>query len=110
MCLEMRRLNAQNLIKAGNILTPGTDNYVGTAPEFRREPKPIWTEPGMGTIAAIEGLVELGMTPSQAIVVRLRMLDPEPASFVVVTRQSGNPLTQNVCGSRSGQLGVRFEL
>jgi len=66
--LEMRRLNAQKLIKAGNILTPGTDNYVGTAPEFRREPKPIWTEPGMGTITAIEGLVELGMTPAQAIV------------------------------------------
>jgi imidazolonepropionase-like amidohydrolase len=66
--IEMRRLNAQKLIKAGNILTPGTDNYVGTAPEFRRDPKPIWTEPGMGTIAAIEGLVELGMTPAQAIV------------------------------------------
>jgi imidazolonepropionase-like amidohydrolase len=61
----MRRLNAQKLIKAGNILTPGTDNYVGTAPEFRREPKPIWTEPGRGTITAIEGL---GMTPAQAIV------------------------------------------
>jgi imidazolonepropionase-like amidohydrolase len=66
--IEMRRLNAQKLIKAGNILTPGTDNYVGTAPEFRRDPKPIWTEPGTGTIAAIEGLVELGMTPAQAIV------------------------------------------
>ena len=66
--IEMRRLNAQKLIKAGNILTPGTDNYVGTAPEFRREPKPIWTEPGLGTITAIEGLVELGMTPAQAIV------------------------------------------
>ena len=66
--LEMRRLNAQKLIKAGTILTPGTDNYVGTAPEFRREPKALWTEPGLGTIAAIEGLVELGMTPSQAIV------------------------------------------
>jgi cytosine/adenosine deaminase-related metal-dependent hydrolase len=49
-------------------VTPGTDNYVGTAPEFRREPKRAWTEPGIGTIAAIEGLVELGMTPAQAIV------------------------------------------
>src|SRR5262249_54849819 len=37
--LEMRRLNAQKLIRAGAILTPGTDNYIGTAPEFRREPK-----------------------------------------------------------------------
>ena len=52
--IEMRRLNAQKLIRAGNILTPGTDNYVGTAPEFRREPKPIWTEPGMGTITAMK--------------------------------------------------------
>jgi imidazolonepropionase-like amidohydrolase len=70
--IDMRRLNAQKLIKAGNILTPGTDNYVGTAPEFRRDPKPIWTEPGMGTITAIEGLVELGMTPAQAIVAATR--------------------------------------
>jgi imidazolonepropionase-like amidohydrolase len=65
--IEMRRRNAQKLIAAGAILTPGTDNYVGTAPEFRREPKPRWTEPGLGTIAAIEGYVELGMTPMQAI-------------------------------------------
>jgi len=66
--IETRRLNAQKLIRAGAVLTPGTDNYVGTAPEFRREPKPAWTEPGLGTIAAIEGYVELGMTPMQAIV------------------------------------------
>ncbi len=65
--IETRRLNAQKLIRAGAILTPGTDNYVGTAPEFRREPKQKWTEPGLGTIAAIEGYVELGMTPMQAI-------------------------------------------
>ena len=38
--IETRRLNAQKLIRAGAVLTPGTDNYVGTAPEFRREPKP----------------------------------------------------------------------
>jgi imidazolonepropionase-like amidohydrolase len=65
--IEMRRRNAQKLVRAGAILTPGTDNYVGTAPEFRREPKQSWTEPGLGTIAAIEGYVELGMTPMQAI-------------------------------------------
>ncbi len=63
----MRRRNAEKLVRAGVILTPGTDNYIGTAPEFRREPKPLWTEPGMGTITAIEGYVELGMTPLQAI-------------------------------------------
>jgi imidazolonepropionase-like amidohydrolase len=65
--IEMRRHNAEKLVRAGAILTPGTDNYIGTAPEFRREPKPLWTEPGMGTITAIEGYVELGMTPLQAI-------------------------------------------
>ena len=63
----MRRRNAEKLVRAGVILTPGTDNYIGTAPEFRREPKSVWTEPGMGTITAIEGYVELGMTTLQAI-------------------------------------------
>ncbi|MBL8983009.1 MAG: amidohydrolase family protein, partial [Gemmatimonadetes bacterium] len=46
---------------------PATDNYLGLAPEFRRDAKPDWQEPGLGTLAAIEGLVELGMTPLQAI-------------------------------------------
>jgi hypothetical protein len=32
-----------------------------------------------------------------------------PASFGVVTRQSGNPLTQDFSGSRSAQLGLRYE-
>jgi imidazolonepropionase-like amidohydrolase len=65
--IDMRRRNAEKLVRAGVILTPGTDNYIGTAPEFRREPKAVWTEPGMGTITAIEGYVELGMTTLQAI-------------------------------------------
>jgi imidazolonepropionase-like amidohydrolase len=67
LAIDVRRHNAEKLVRAGVILTPGTDNYVGTAPEFRREPKPVWTEPGMGTITAIEGYVELGMTSLQAI-------------------------------------------
>jgi len=67
LAIEMRRHNAEKLVRAGVILTPGTDNYIGTAPEFRREPKGVWTEPGMGTITAIEGYVELGMTTLQAI-------------------------------------------
>jgi cytosine/adenosine deaminase-related metal-dependent hydrolase len=50
------------------LLTPGTDSYWGAAPEFAREPKPETQNHGIGTILAIEGLVELGMTPSQAIV------------------------------------------
>jgi hypothetical protein len=32
-----------------------------------------------------------------------------PASFGVVTRQAGNPLTQDFSGSRTAQIGVRFE-
>ena len=66
--IQMRRLNAIKLIKAGVTITLGTDNYAGAAPEFRRTPKPESQEPGLGTIIAIEGLVELGMTPAQAIV------------------------------------------
>jgi imidazolonepropionase-like amidohydrolase len=66
--IQMRRLNAIKLIKAGATITLGTDNYGGAAPEFRRTPKPESQEPGLGTIIAIEGLVELGMTPAQAIV------------------------------------------
>jgi imidazolonepropionase-like amidohydrolase len=66
--IQMRRLNAIKLIKAGVTVTLGTDNYLGAAPEFRRTPKPESQDPGIGTIIAIEGLVELGMTPAQAIV------------------------------------------
>lgn len=66
--LETRRANAQKLIRAGCLLTAGTDSYWGAAPEFAREPKPVNQDHGTGTILAIEGLVELGMTPSQAIV------------------------------------------
>ena len=66
--LEMRRHNAEKLIAGGCITTLGTDNAAGSAPEFARRPKAISQEPGIGTIIAIEGLVEFGMTPSEAIV------------------------------------------
>jgi len=65
--LGVRRANAQKLIAAGCVTAIATDNYLGLAPEFRRDPKPDWQEPGLGSLAAIEGLVELGMTPLQAI-------------------------------------------
>lgn len=65
--LEIRRRNAERLIRAGCVVSIATDNYLGLAPEFRRDPKPDWQEPGTGTLAAIEGLVEMGMTPVQAI-------------------------------------------
>jgi imidazolonepropionase-like amidohydrolase len=66
--LESRRRNAQTLIRAGAIVTPGTDSYWAAAPELTRTPKPIDQDHGIGTILAIEGFVELGMTPAQAIV------------------------------------------
>lgn len=66
--LQMRRLNAQKLIRAGAIVTVGTDSYWAAAAELSRTPKPENQDHGMGTIIAIEGLVELGMTPMQAIV------------------------------------------
>ena len=72
--LEMRQINARKLIKGGCIVSVGPDNLLfgsgGVAPEFMREKRPVaeHLEPGIGTIIAIEGLVELGMTPSEAIV------------------------------------------
>ena len=67
--LEMRRRNAQKLIAAGAVVTIGTDNYWAAAPEFTRGgAKPDTQNHGIGSIIAIEGLVELGMTPAQAIV------------------------------------------
>lgn len=66
--MEIARTNAMKLIAAGCLVTIGTDNYQGSAPEFQRTPKPANQEPGLGSIIAIEGLVELGMTPAQAIV------------------------------------------
>jgi imidazolonepropionase-like amidohydrolase/cyclophilin family peptidyl-prolyl cis-trans isomerase len=65
--LETRRRNAQKLIAGGCTVTPGTDSYWAAAPEFAIMPKPPSQNQGLGTIMAIEGLVELGMTPAQAI-------------------------------------------
>ena len=66
--LEYHRRNAQRLIEGGCTVTVGTDNLIGIAPDFVREKNPEYQKPGIGTIIAIEGLVELGMTPSEAIV------------------------------------------
>jgi imidazolonepropionase-like amidohydrolase len=70
--LEARRRNAQKLIRAGCTVTPGTDSYWAAAPELTRKPKFEDQDHGIGTVLAIEGLVELGMTPSQAIVAATR--------------------------------------
>lgn len=62
------RDNAEKILKTNCILTTATDNTMGWAPEFSRNPNQ-WRarEPGLGTLASIEGLVELGLSPSQAI-------------------------------------------
>lgn len=69
---EIERRNSERLIEAGCRVTIATDNYLGDAPEFRRAPKPLDQEPGEGSLRAIEGLVELGMTPMQALVAATR--------------------------------------
>lgn len=69
---HIERDNAQALIRAGCRITIATDNYQGRAPEFRREPKPEIQEAGIGSLLAIEGLVELGMSPMQALVAATR--------------------------------------
>jgi imidazolonepropionase-like amidohydrolase len=63
-----RRVNLEKLIRAGAVITIGTDNYWSAAPEFARTPQPPQQQHGLGSLIAIEGLVELGMTPTQAIV------------------------------------------
>jgi len=50
------------------VVTVGTDNYWAAAAELSRTPKPENQDHGIGTIIGIEGLVELGMTPMQALV------------------------------------------
>jgi imidazolonepropionase-like amidohydrolase len=69
---ETQRRNAERLIRAGCIVSIATDNYQGRAPEFRKQPKPEYQEAGTGSILAIEGLVELGMSEMQAIVAATR--------------------------------------
>ena len=66
--MELRRKNAIALIAAGAVVTVGTDNYWAAAAELSRTPKPEAQDYGIGTIIGIEGLVELGMTPMQALV------------------------------------------
>jgi imidazolonepropionase-like amidohydrolase len=66
--MVFRRKNAEALIRAGCITTASTDNYRAVAPEFSRVPRTEMQAPGVGSILAIEGMVELGMTPAQAIV------------------------------------------
>jgi imidazolonepropionase-like amidohydrolase len=66
---RVMRANAEKIVKTGCPITTATDNQVAQAIEFSRDPNQ-WgaREPGVGTLAAIESLVDFGMTPGQAIV------------------------------------------
>jgi imidazolonepropionase-like amidohydrolase len=63
------RKNAERIVKAGAVVSAATDNDMGSASELMRDPN-AWRdrEPGEGTLVSIEGLVELGLSPSAAIV------------------------------------------
>lgn len=65
---RVHRANAERLIREGCIVSVATDNDLGGSPEFEKAPG-AWRarEPGIGTLISIEGLVELGMTPLQAL-------------------------------------------
>ncbi len=65
--IEMWRRNAQKLIQAGAIISIASDNTRSGLPD-RRPPKPDYRLAGTASLIAIEGMVELGMTPAQAIV------------------------------------------
>lgn len=69
---ELQRRNAERLIAAGCPVSIATDSYQGRAPEFRRAPKPLHQEAGIGSILAVEGLVDLGMSEMEAIVAGTR--------------------------------------
>jgi len=70
--IDVRRRNAQKLIASGCLITIGTDNQWGAAPEFRSSPNTDEQDAGTGTLRGLEGLVELGMSPSAAIVAATR--------------------------------------
>lgn len=67
------RENAMRIVKSGCLITTATDNAMGSPPEFSRTPN-AWQprQPGPGTLASIESLVEFGMTPLEAIVAATR--------------------------------------
>ena len=101
--MEIRRKNAQKLIRGGCITTIGTDNYLGSAPEFRRTRKRENQSFGIGSVIATEGLVELGMTPMEAIVavtkngaIASKMLDElgtlEVGKYADMVMLDANPL------------------
>jgi imidazolonepropionase-like amidohydrolase len=65
--LESYRRNSETLIRAGAIIATASDTTVTYPPEFMSLPKPLYRQAGLASLVSIEGMVELGMTPLQAI-------------------------------------------
>jgi imidazolonepropionase-like amidohydrolase len=65
--LEVYRRNAQTLIRAGAIIATASDTTVTFPPELVQPPKPLYRQAGIASLVSIEGMVELGLTPLQAI-------------------------------------------
>lgn len=70
--LSLQRANAERFLRGGCTPVVGNDNYLGGAPELSSQRRPDTQKMGVGTLIAIEGLVELGLTPSEAIVAATR--------------------------------------
>ena len=72
--VESYRRNDRKLIEAGAVVAVGTDSSTGPWPGIY-DPglvPPTFPQIGRATVLAVEGLVELGMTPGQAIVAATR--------------------------------------
>jgi imidazolonepropionase-like amidohydrolase len=68
------RSNAQKLLRYGCTMTAASDAVSLQAPELTRESEalPSMWLPGSSTLEAIEGLVEIGMSPMQTLVAATR--------------------------------------
>jgi imidazolonepropionase-like amidohydrolase len=65
---NLMRKNLIALVKGGCIMSVATDTYLQGAPEYSKQARTdSGTMPGLATLTGIKTLVELGMTPMQAI-------------------------------------------
>jgi imidazolonepropionase-like amidohydrolase len=71
---EWWRSNAQKLVRHNCTMTVASDSVSLRAPELTRESevRPWPLAPGSGTLAVIEGLVDVGMSPMQVLVAATR--------------------------------------
>src|SRR5262249_30585628 len=72
--IEYQRANTAALLKVGCRLAISSDSLAASSTEFRQGQGslPRFARPGVATLLAIEGLVELGATPMQALLAGTR--------------------------------------